>query len=349
MKTHLRYFLGLVLALGLFTVTLTPAKAFIGISVGIAPPPLPVYVQPACPGSDYMWTPGYWAWDADTDQYYWVPGAWVLAPEVGFLWTPSWWGWADGAYCFHPGYWGSHVGFYGGITYGNGYYGHGYDGGHWRGSHFYYNRAANNVSGIAASRTFSRGVAANTSRVSFNGNGGTTAVATADERRAADEHHIGATTAQNVEARSAMADPAQRYSVNHGDPRITGTTRAGSFHGTSASTATGATREESAFTGNSRTASSSERLNRISRESAFTGESRHVGESHFSALPSRQSSYHASSFHQPSFHSSSFSHSGGFGGGGSFAHASVSHVGGGGRGGGHGGGGHSGGGHSVHH
>ena len=271
MKTHLRYFLGLVLALGLFVAT--PAKAFVGISVGIAPPPLPICVQPACPGDGYLWTPGYWGWG--DGQYYWVPGAWAYPPEIGFLWTPCWWGWGDGAYCFHSGYWGRHVGFYGGIAYGNGYGGRGYDGGRWRGNHFDYNRDANNVRGIDASRTFSRGVASNGSRVSFNGHGGTTAVATADERRAGDEHHIGATSAQNAEARSALADPAQRYSVNHGNPQVTGTARAGSFHGTSASAATGATREErNASTGESRTASSSARLNRAGGESAFTGESR---------------------------------------------------------------------------
>ena len=26
------------------------------------PPPLPEYDQPQCPGDDYIWTPGYWAW-----------------------------------------------------------------------------------------------------------------------------------------------------------------------------------------------------------------------------------------------------------------------------------------------
>ena len=61
----------------------------VGISVGFAPPPLPVYEQPICPGDGYIWTPGYWAWDADGDDYYWVPGTWVEAPEVGFLWTTS--------------------------------------------------------------------------------------------------------------------------------------------------------------------------------------------------------------------------------------------------------------------
>ena len=27
---------------------------------------LPVYEQPACPVAGYIWTPGYWGWDADT-------------------------------------------------------------------------------------------------------------------------------------------------------------------------------------------------------------------------------------------------------------------------------------------
>jgi len=91
-----------------------PAAAFVsvGISVGIAPPPLPVYEQPIAPGPGYIWTPGYWAWDGD--GYYWVPGTWVLPPEVGVLWTPGWWGWDAGFYRWHPGYWGPRVGFYGG-------------------------------------------------------------------------------------------------------------------------------------------------------------------------------------------------------------------------------------------
>jgi hypothetical protein len=65
-----------------------PVSSFAGvfISIGIAPPVLPVYVQPPCPTEGYMWTPGYWAYgDAG---YYWVPGAWVPAPEPGLLWTP---------------------------------------------------------------------------------------------------------------------------------------------------------------------------------------------------------------------------------------------------------------------
>ena len=47
-----------------------------------APPALPVYEQPLCPGEGYLWTPGYWAYDNDYGDYYWVPGTWVMAPEV---------------------------------------------------------------------------------------------------------------------------------------------------------------------------------------------------------------------------------------------------------------------------
>ena len=109
------------------------------IQVGIAPPVLPVYAQPYCPGDGYIWTPGYWAYG--DEGYYWVPGTWVLAPEPGFLWTPAYWGWEGGFYIFHGGYWGPHVGFYGGINYGFGYAGVGFEGGEWRGGHFFYNSA----------------------------------------------------------------------------------------------------------------------------------------------------------------------------------------------------------------
>ena len=72
---------------------LVPAASFAGvfISVNIAPPVLPVYTQPLCPGAGYIWTPGYWAYGPD--GYYWVPGVWVQPPMVGYLWTPGYWGW----------------------------------------------------------------------------------------------------------------------------------------------------------------------------------------------------------------------------------------------------------------
>src|SRR5580658_8923520 len=103
-----------------------PVASFgaVAVSITIAPPILPVYSQPICPGAGYMWTPGYWAWGPA--GYYWVPGTWVMAPFIGALWTPGYWGWGAGVYLWHAGYWGPHVGFYGGINYGFGYIGVGY-------------------------------------------------------------------------------------------------------------------------------------------------------------------------------------------------------------------------------
>ena len=49
------------------------ASARVFVSVGIAPPLIPVYDQPIAPGYGYLWTPGYWAYGPD--GYYWVDGA----------------------------------------------------------------------------------------------------------------------------------------------------------------------------------------------------------------------------------------------------------------------------------
>ena len=58
----------------------TASAAFgFGVAITLAPPPLPVYSQPVCPGDGYIWTPGYWAYGPD--GYYWVPGTWVIAPQ----------------------------------------------------------------------------------------------------------------------------------------------------------------------------------------------------------------------------------------------------------------------------
>src|SRR3984957_15684312 len=114
----------------LAVVSPAPSHAQI-LSITIAPPALPVYVQPAIPEPGYIWTPGYWAYgDAG---YFWVPGTWVLPPSAGLLWTPGYWGWREGVYAWNGGYWGPTVGFYGGVNYGFGYGGGGSEGGAWGG------------------------------------------------------------------------------------------------------------------------------------------------------------------------------------------------------------------------
>src|SRR4051794_40202246 len=66
------------------------SSAYVAVSVGIAPPALPVYEQPLCPVEGYIWTPGYWAYGPY--GYYWVQGVWVAPPRVGWYWTPGYWG-----------------------------------------------------------------------------------------------------------------------------------------------------------------------------------------------------------------------------------------------------------------
>jgi hypothetical protein len=207
------------------------AGLFVGVSVNIAPPLLPVYVQPPCPAPGYIWMPGYWAWD---DGYYWVPGTWVLAPAVGLLWTPGYWGWADDVYVWNAGYWGPHVGFYGGINYGFGYPGVGYQGGYWEGSRFYYNRAVTNINTTNITNVYNRTVVnnVNVTRVSFNGGaGGVAARPTAAQLSAEHERHLGLTPVQRQQEQLARSDSSLRVAVNGGHPAVAATSRAGAFSG----------------------------------------------------------------------------------------------------------------------
>jgi hypothetical protein len=210
------------------------------LSVGFAPPPLPVYEQPLIPAPGSIWTPGYWAYGAE--GYYWVRGTWVFAPFIGALWTPGYWGWDGGYYRWNRGYWGPRVGYYGGINYGFGYFGVGYHGGYWRNGAFSYNTAVNNVNSTYIHNTYNQAFAerSNTSRVSFNGGtGGIVATPTAGERLAAHDRHQSWTQAQVRDERAASTDRAQLASVNRGAPSVTATPRPGAFREQSAATVRG--------------------------------------------------------------------------------------------------------------
>jgi WXXGXW repeat (2 copies) len=204
--------------------------AEVGVMVTIAPPPIPIYEQPVCPGDGYLWTPGYWAWDDGFDDYYWVPGTWILAPEVGFLWTPPYWAWNVDRFVFYDGYWGPTVGFYGGINYGFGYFGVGFEGGRWDNGHFFYNRAVLNVNVTEIHNVYNTRVNVNDNHVSFNGgNGGVNARPTPQEEAAAHERHIPAVAAQTQHVQEAHANPQLRASENKGRPPIAATARPGDF------------------------------------------------------------------------------------------------------------------------
>jgi hypothetical protein len=214
-------------------VVLASISSFAGVSVSvsIAPPELPVYEQPPCPGDGYIWTPGYWAYGPE--GYYWVPGTWSTPPSVGLLWTPGYWGWHGGVYVWNGGYWGPHIGFYGGVNYGFGYGGNGYEGGYWRGRHFFYNRSVNNVR-ITNVHIYNRTVIHNVSvnRVSYNGGrGGIDARATREQERVVRERHFQPTRMQMQHEHAARSDRSFLASENHGRPAVAATARPGQFHG----------------------------------------------------------------------------------------------------------------------
>lgn len=196
-----------------------PAASFagIGISVTIAPPEIPVYTQPVCPGDGYIWTPGYWSYGPD--GYYWVRGAWVLAPQPGLLWTPGYWGFEGGAYLWHVGYWGPHVGFYGGVHYGHGYDGVGFVGGRWDHGHFFYNTAVSHVNVTVIHNVYRTNVVERPgNRVSFNGPGGNNVRANAEQERFAHERHFERTQAQVQREHVASTHRENFASENHGRP-----------------------------------------------------------------------------------------------------------------------------------
>src|SRR5215475_14220275 len=220
--------LSFILSAALFTIfMMTSVPSFsqveVGVSVDFAPPDLPVYDQPPCPGDDYIWTPGYWDWDGN--DYYWVPGTWVLAPEPGYFWTPGYWAWENEAFLFHEGYWGPHVGFYGGINYGYGYFGEGYEGGRWDRGHFFYNRSVNNVNVTVVHNVYNTTIInKNVTRVSYNGgNGGISARASREEEAAARERRMGRIEAQTRHIQEARQDRQLRSAENHGRPPIAAT------------------------------------------------------------------------------------------------------------------------------
>jgi hypothetical protein len=199
---------------------LASSSAQVGVSITVAPPVLPVIEQPLCPVEGYLWTPGYWGYDAD---YYWVPGFWAAPPEVGLLWTPPWWGFADGVYVFHDGYWGPTIGFYGGINYGFGYFGTSYVGGVWEGNVFRYNTAVTRVNTTVIHNTFVDRTALSkqttASRASFNGPGGVKAEPTAQEKAAENARHVPATSEQISRQQAASKNRDLQASVNHGHPK----------------------------------------------------------------------------------------------------------------------------------
>jgi len=231
---QMRFATPLMLGLAAATIPFMPppahAQIVMGTSITIAPPILPVYEQPPIPAPGYIWVPGYWAWGPG--GYYWVPGTWVLPPVVGLLWTPGFWGWSGGAFLFHLGYWGPHVGFYGGVNYGYGYAGSGYEGGYWQHNQFFYNRTVNNFGGTHIANVYERNVVNNITinRISYNGGqGGIGLHPTPQELQYQNQRRFGPSDPQLQQEHMAAGNHDLWATQNRGRPPIAATPRPADF------------------------------------------------------------------------------------------------------------------------
>ena len=185
------------------------------VETQVAPPEIPDYVQPPCPGDGYLWTPGYWAWAPM--GYYWVPGVWVRPPHIGLLWTPGYWGFYSGHYGWHRGYWGPNVGFYGGVNYGYGYGGFGFYGGRWEGRVFRYNTAVWHVNERYVHNTYREEIKnGGGSRASYNGPGRARGRPGEHEMGAMHENHVQPTSRQQSHHQAPAVD--SRQFSNNGRP-----------------------------------------------------------------------------------------------------------------------------------
>jgi hypothetical protein len=157
----------------------------------------------------------------------------VLPPAVGLVWTPDYWGYEGQRFIWHAGYWGPHVGYYGGINYGFGYFGSGYEGGYWKDGVFFYNTAVTKVDTAVITNTYNKQVVstATVNNVSFNGHGGITAQPTAQEVAWSRDRHIQPTALQVKHQRTAKANRALFAAVNHGTPTVAATAKPGVFKG----------------------------------------------------------------------------------------------------------------------
>src|SRR5258707_492976 len=58
------------------------------VEAPLTPPPPKVEVVPIVPGPEYVWIPGYWAWNGG---WVWIGGRWVIRPHIGAIWVAPHW------------------------------------------------------------------------------------------------------------------------------------------------------------------------------------------------------------------------------------------------------------------
>jgi hypothetical protein len=75
----------------------------------VAPEEPPAKIQEIPPadkpqGNQFVWVPGYWAWDADRHGYIWISACWRAAPPQ-MCWVPGYWARVPEGWEWVPGFW----------------------------------------------------------------------------------------------------------------------------------------------------------------------------------------------------------------------------------------------------
>ena len=68
------------------------------------PDPIPEEPPDQKPEGEVQWIPGYWAWDADKNNFLWVSGFW-RTPPPDRKWVPGYWTQVEGGWQWVPGFW----------------------------------------------------------------------------------------------------------------------------------------------------------------------------------------------------------------------------------------------------
>jgi len=88
MRSRMFVWAALVIAVAGGAITTSPAqaRAVVGVSIGVAPPPLRIERVGVRVG--YAWAPGYWRWNGH--RHVWVGGYWVPA-RAGYRYVGAGW------------------------------------------------------------------------------------------------------------------------------------------------------------------------------------------------------------------------------------------------------------------
>ncbi len=75
----------------------------------VVPPQPPADIEEIPPtdrpaGAQFVWVPGYWAWDSERDSYIWISGCWRAAPQ-NMYWVPGYWAQVPDGWEWISGFW----------------------------------------------------------------------------------------------------------------------------------------------------------------------------------------------------------------------------------------------------